>query len=514
MNNKAGTFFLSLLTFSFISIKAQVINTIAGNGASTYAGDGGPAINASMSEPEGVTIDAAGNIFIVDEDNNVIRKVNTSGIISTFAGTGTIGYSGNGGAATSATLNSPSGAVIDRKGNLFIADTWNNAIRKVDTAGKIWTVAGNGIGGYSGDNGQATLAHLNLPEGIAVDPQGNLYICDSGNNCVRKVDTSGIITTIAGTGAAGYGGDNGIATSAGLNYPSGIVFDTATGNIYVADESNNRIRRIDTNGLITTFAGTGTAGFGGDGGLATAATLSGAEGVAVDTAGNVYISDSGNSRIRKVTPNGVIHPYAGSGVPGFSGDGGPALAAQLFTPKGIATDVTGNIYIAEYFNSRVRKISVCATPLTVSITGTDTICLGDSITLHASGALTYSWSANADSAIADSVIVKPSATTTFSVAAVNGLCAAVDSFQVVVVTCPSGIRQFENAFSLYPNPAQDKLYVQAPSRMRGEMFDSFGRKIKEFSCDGPVDLSALPPGLYYVRLNGEHYLVVKYFVKL
>lgn len=501
MSTKPRTFFLALIPFIYNSLAAQVITTVAGNGASTYAGDGGPAVNASMSEPEGVAVDATGNIFIVDEDNNVIRKVNTSGIISTVAGTGTIGYTGNGGLATLATLNSPASIAIDRKGNLFIADTWNNAIRKVDTAGIITTVAGNGLGGYGGDNGQATQANLNLPEGIAVDVQGNLYICDSGNNRVRKVNTSGVITTIAGTGAAGYGGDNAAATSAVLNYPSGIAYDTASGNIYVADETNNRIRKIDVSGVITTFAGTGTAGYGGDGGLASAATINAAEGVAIDTAGNVYISDSGNSRVRKVAPNGIIHAYAGSGVAGFSGDGGAALAAQLFTPKGIATDITGNIFIAEYFNSRVRKVSVCAAPITLSITGADTICFGDSTVLRVYGGVNYLWSANADSSTFDSVVVKPTVTSTFSVAAVSGQCAAIDSFTVVVRNCQPAVEQYQRSeLSVYPNPVSDRLYVHAPPSMRAEMFDARGIKIKEFLCDVPLDVSGLAPGLYCIRL--------------
>jgi uncharacterized protein YjiK len=515
MNCRARTSCFVLISILFNCLSAQVITTVAGNGVSTYAGDGGPAINASISEPEGVAVDANGNIFIVDEDNNVIRKVNTSGIISTFAGTGAIGYSGDGGDATLAKLNMPAGATMDQAGNLYIADTWNHVIRKVDLLGKISTVAGQGISGYGGDNGQATSAYLSLPEGIAVDNNGNLYISDSGNNRVRKVDALGVITTLAGTGMAGYGGDNGMANAALLNYPSGIVFDTASGNIYVADENNNRIRKIDGSGMITTFAGTGVAGFGGDGGAASAATLSAAEGVAVDTAGNIYISDSGNSRVRKVNTSGIIQTYAGNGSAGFSGDGGPAIAAKLFTQKGLATDVSGNLYIAEYFNSRVRKVSVCASPLSVTITGADTICFGDSTTLNVSGATNYTWSANAGSTTADHVVVKPTSTSTYSIVAVSGQCAAVDSFSVVVKNCATEIQARKDVeIIIYPNPVSDRLYVRAPAGSRAQVFDPFGVKIYEFACEKPVDMSLLPPGMYYVRVVNEFDSIGRYILKL
>ncbi|MGH2768211.1 MAG: hypothetical protein ACRDIF_04545, partial [Actinomycetota bacterium] len=222
-----------------------------------------------------------------------------SGFISTVAGTGSSGYSGDGGPAASARMKGPRTLAVDSEGNIFIADTMNHRIRKVDSSGIITTVAGTGSAGYSGDGGPATKARLYWPHDVAVDASGNLYIADSANQVIRKVDPSGIITTVAGTGSAGYSGDGGPATGAKLNEPRGGAVDAA-GNIYISDRRNHRIRKVDSSGIITTVAGTGSAGYGGDGGPATAAKLDGARGVGLDGSGNIYIADTGNHRIRRV----------------------------------------------------------------------------------------------------------------------------------------------------------------------------------------------------------------------
>ena len=339
---------------------------MAGSGTVGHSGDGGAALEAQLSSPEGVALDGAGNLYIADRGNHRIRKVDAAGVITTVAGTGTVGYSGDGGAATAARLNGPEGVAPDGAGNLYIADTGNHRIRKVDSAGVIATVAGTGTVGYSGDGGAATAARLNGPAGVAPDGAGNLYIADTSNQRIRKVDSAGVITTVAGSSTTGaFGGDGGAATAARLNTPAGVALDGA-GNLYIADTLSDRIRKVDSAGVITTVAGTGTAGFSGDGGAATAAQLNTPEGVAPDGAGNLYIADKNNHRIRKVDTAGVITTVAGTGTPNFGGDGGLATAAHLRHPEGVAVDALGNLYIADRSNHRIRKVVGAGPPAPVA----------------------------------------------------------------------------------------------------------------------------------------------------
>jgi uncharacterized protein (TIGR03437 family) len=335
-----------------VSVSNGVITTVAGNGTPGYSGDNGPATNAQLDYPNSVAVDSAGVIFIAEFDNR-IRKV-ANGVITTVAGNGTAGFSGDNGPATAAQLSLlfGGGLAVDPTGNLYIADASNERIRKVSN-GIITTVAGNGVQGFSGDNGAATSAEFSVPTAVAVDAADNLYISDFSNSRIRKV-SNGVITTVAGKGGIGFGGDNGPAAGAQLSGPTGIALDSS-GNLYIVDFENGRIRKV-SNGVITTAAGNGSQSFSGDNGPPTSAQLSGPTGLAVDSAGSLYITDTGNDRIRKIS-NGVITTVAGNGTQGFGGDNGSATNASLREPEGVAVDSVGNLYIADSSNSRVRRVS-------------------------------------------------------------------------------------------------------------------------------------------------------------
>jgi uncharacterized protein (TIGR03437 family) len=343
-------------------VSSAVITTVAGNGTQSFSGDNGPATSAQLYNSHGVAAGPDGSLYIADSSNNRIRKV-SGGVITTVAGTGTPGFSGDNGPAISAQLTDPEGVAVDSAGNLYIADTGYSRVRKV-TNGVITTMAGGGA--TLGDNGPATGAQLYSPKGVAVDSAGDLYIADTYNQRVRKV-SNGVITTVAGTGTHGpSSGDNSPATSASLFSPTGVAVDSA-GNLYIADTGNSRVRKV-SNGVITTVAGNGGYGFSGDNVPAASAQLFNPEGVAVDSAGNLYIADSRDNRIRKVS-NGVITTVAGNGTYGFSGDNGPATSSQLSSPTSVALDSAGNLYIADRDNSRIRILTPAAvTPQTPTIT--------------------------------------------------------------------------------------------------------------------------------------------------
>jgi sugar lactone lactonase YvrE len=405
--DSADNLYIAVASDNFVpglirEVSNGVITTVAGGGSSLA--DNVPATSAQLGNLLGVAVDSADNIYIADAVNERIRKV-SNGVIATVAGSGAPFFSGDNGPATSAQLWYPQGVAVDSAGNLYIADTLDNRIREVSN-GVITTVAGGGTCCFSGDNGPATSAQLYNPEGVAVDSAGNVYIADSNNYRVRKV-SNGVIATVAGNGTRnldpGSSGSNGPAVSVQLSSPEGVAVDSAgnlyiadswsgilglswvstgllykvsngvitpvtaalnspssiavdsAGNLYVADTMNNRILEI-SNGVITTAAGNGTLGFSGDNGPATSAQLASPQGVAVDSAGTLYIADFNNYRVRKVS-NGIITTVAGNGVWGFSGDNGPATSAQLSGPWGIAVDSAGNLYVADTMNNRIRKVS-------------------------------------------------------------------------------------------------------------------------------------------------------------
>jgi PKD repeat protein len=381
-----------------------IMTTVAGNGVQGYSGDGGQAKSAEMYFPEAIAEDVSGNLYITDTPNNAIRKVDGTGIITTIIGEAGAGYSGDGGPASAAEMSYPWGIAQDAIGNIYFSDNGNNRIRKINTSGIISTVAGDGyspgFGGYSGDGGPATNAELYEPQGISLDATGNIFIADINNNRIRMVNTSGIITTIAGNGygapfSGGYSGDGGAATAGELYHPTAVAVDLA-GNVYIADQPNNRIRKVSTGGIITTAVGNGTGAFSGDGGQATAAEVYKPDGITVDASNNMYIADFSNDRIRLVNSSGIITTVAGNGVHGYSGDGGLPTAAELYDPAGVtAPDGNGNIYIVDDENNVVRQITnICMSFLNISVAHS-TACEGSSATVYVNGGVgpyNYIWS--------------------------------------------------------------------------------------------------------------------------
>lgn len=363
-------------------IVTQIITTVAGSGALNFGGDGGQALNASFNVPVALSLDLQGNLLVADIFNCRVRKIHaTTGIITTVAGNGICAYGGDGGQAINASLNFPAGLFVDLQGNLFIADQLNNRIRKVEASGVITTIAGNGTAAFCGDGGPAITACLNNPFGIFFDPHGDLFIADHNNHRIRKVDSFGLITTVVGNGTGTFAGDGGSAINACVFNPRGVFVDQK-GNLFVVDTFNDRIRTVNaTTRIITTFAG-GSFGLAGDQGPAKDAKLSNPRGIFMDFQGNMYIADERNHRIRKVDIFGVITTFAGNGTTdnslGFGGDGGLATVASLNRPSACLVDSQGDILIADTANQRIRKVTL---PLSTGTTATTTSASTGSTTL-------------------------------------------------------------------------------------------------------------------------------------
>jgi hypothetical protein len=377
-------YFLCLSGFSIFTLvtnaQSPAIITVAGSGISGYSGDGMSATSATMKNNTSVAVDAVGNIFIADYYGNRVRKVSTSGIITTVAGNGMAGYTGDGVAATATELNNPQNIIVDGIGNIFIADYLNNRVRLVDTSGIISTIVGNGTLGYSGDGSAATLAQLNNPVCLALDESGNLFIADEFNNVIRKVSPAigGTISTVAGNHTGGFSGDGSAATLAKINTPTGITVDGA-GNLFITDQYNQRIRKVDVAGNIHTVAGNGIAGYTGDGVAATTTELNNPARVAVDGAGNIYIADQYNNRIRFVDAvSGIMTTVVGTGIGGFTGDMGPATAAEINWPTDIVIDASKSLFISDYNNNRVRKVT--SYPIAAFTTPSGVTCQDSCIT--------------------------------------------------------------------------------------------------------------------------------------
>jgi trimeric autotransporter adhesin len=502
-----------------------IITTIAGTGTAGFAGDGSSGTKALLAFPTGVAVDSSGNIFIADSVNRRIRKLTSGGTISTVAGNGNYSYSGDGGQAISAQLNAAQAVAIDASGNLYIADTVNNAIRKVTPAGFITTIAGNGTSGSGGDGSAATGATLNGPQGVAVDSSGNVYISDTGNARVRKI-TNGTINTIAGNGTPGSGSQ--------LNIPAGLAVDSAS-NLYIADFSNNRVLKVTPGGTVSTLAGNGLAGYSGDGGSAAAAQLTTPSAVATDSAGNVYIADTGNNAIRMVNGSGIISTVAGNGVAGYSGDGGLATSAMVGNPSGIAVDTANNIYVSDG-SVRIRKIYTSGLITTIGGNGTRGYS-GDGgvavfamlngpmgIAVSSSGNLYFADSGN--SAVRELILGGFQISTAAVANAASNLAGPISAGEIVVIygtgMGPAGLVQYSPGtngqvpttlagttvfFGTYAAPllytSANRLSAIVPFELTGSQSFVVVEYNGQISSTFPVSIAAATPALFTADLSGK-----------
>lgn len=621
--------FLSLL-LQVLNSQAQMITTIAGSGpiggVAGFSGDGGPATVARISQPMGVSCDSSGNIYFIDDNGNArVRRINPVGIINTVAGNGYYADTGDGGQATAAGIALNGGLVVDHAGNIFVT-TGYRKVRVIRPTGVITTYAGNGTVGYSGDGGQATAAQL-APIDVAVNLADDLFIADATNNCIRKVNAAGIISTFAGIGTSGFSGDGGAATAAQFNYIHGIATDRR-GNMYVADMNNNRVRKIDTAGIITTFAGTGVFGYSGDGGPATAAKITHIYGLSANDSGSVFLTDWDNKVIRKVDSTGIIHTIAGTGIGGFSGDGGPATAAQLYAPFRITCIRNGNVVFSDSWANRIRMIgppnhlpyflgghvqhlTVCSefsiidtllsvvdsdvmqteawqlvygpfhgsalasysafstggvvattglsytptigytgadtfkvrvndgsfasdtttvivtvlqAPSVSGIAGKDTVCVGDTIQLSditPSG----TWSAaNANATVTGGIVTGIAPGTDLISYTVTNVCGTSAATRLInIANCVEGIATPVSpsltAVNLHPNPTGEALTVEvAPGSYTSlSVTNQLGQILIQQSITGAqtnVRVGTLAPGMYFIALQGRQGVVVRKFVKM
>jgi hypothetical protein len=607
---KLKTLYL-LLFFGVISLQcqSQTISTLAGTGIMGYSGDGGPATLANIKLPWGIVVDKNKNVYYTDGTCR-IRKIDTAGAITTFAGDGSCSYSGDGGPAIAAGFTTGAGMAIDSSSAIYFctAGLADSRVRMINASGVISTIAGTGTVGYSGDGGPATSATIRATC-VATDNSGNIYLCEWGNNCIRKINAAGIITTFAGNGTGGFSGDGGLATVAQLNGPHGVAVDLA-GNVYIADQGNYRIRKVSPTGIITTYAGTGINGFGGDGGPAAIAQISYLRGLAMDNAGSLYLADQvDNQRIRKINSAGIITTITGLGYPTFDGDGGPAIAGGINGPFSIALDGSKNIYFTDRQNNRIRKIAypniplyfsygdtlsviVCSEfisldsilrasdadtgqtlywsvitpplhgiasasystistggtlnpigtsyaptfgysgtdtlrvrvtdgmaadtitlcfnvqqpPVPVAISGPDTVCAGDTMMLTA--AIGGSWSNSTGISVSGGSVAGITVGTAMVSYTITNICgSAISTHGVYVKNCPAGVHGSTtqvNALRIYPNPASGAFTVYFTSAIHQDVTitiaDITSRKAFELTTQTnvPVPVVGLEPGIYFV----------------
>lgn len=507
-----------MVLFVTFNMKGQMINTVAGGGSS---GDGSPATMASINNPHGGVFDKQGNLYFVQSSSHIIRKVNTSGIISTFAGSGVIGYGGDGGQASVARLKYPNSIAIDTAGNIFITDAGNYRIRKVDVStGIITTVVGTGVLGFDGDGGLATAAKIHATWGIVFDKYNNMYFSDVLNHRIRKVATTGIISTIAGIGISGFSGDGGPATNAQLSDVMGLCFDTS-GNLFLADyNDNNRIRKIDISGIITTVAGNGVGAYNGDGLTAISTQIDPLD-IRIDKANNAYFIDHANSRIRKINSSGIVTTVAGTGISGYNGDGIEADTAKISNPGGLAIDACDNIYFGDIGNVRFRKIAFnpFTTP-TITITVITAAIVGATVTVNATitgagGSYLIYWYKNATllgTTSAPSITYTKTAgidTITATVIPAEVSCAHSAASNTITISSPtSALSSYPTAnavITIFPNPATSTLHIAGADIGSVIITNLMGQlcplPIKQENGNTQVNVTELPPGVYFIKVN-------------
>lgn len=500
-----------LLFAYYANSQSFTINNYAGSGTAGYSGDGGAATSAELNTPAQIAVDGSGNVYIADQANNRVRMVNTSGIITTIAGDGTAGGLGDLGQATNAELNAPLGVAVDGSGNVYIADATNRVRKVTHSTGVINTIAGTGTAGYSGDGGAATSAELNTPVRLALDNSGNLYISDYANQRVRKI-TGTTISTFAGNGTAGYTGNGSAATAAELDYPMGISFD-ASGNLYIVCNQDNHIRKVATNGVISNFAGDGSLGYTGDGGAATAATFDLPTDVAINSGGYVFITDQYNYAVRMVTPTGIINTIAGNGSLGSPTYGGSATSTSITNPIGVATYST-TVYVGEaYGTGGINNVFQLATPLMVSVNQTiGTECgISDAAAKASpySGAApyTYSWSPSGETS---QTAINLAGGVTYTVTVTDNNSNQVTGQITISCTSPrSPIKPGDAGaedLTIYPNPTQGAFIINGITQNSSvDVYNELGAKVKTMQVSDAttalsVDMSNMPNGIYFVRI--------------
>lgn len=534
--------YLTLAAFVLFSglTNAQIITTFAGNGSTGSTGDGGPATSAACESPSGIAFGPGGDVYFSLYYANTIRKVSSTGVITTIAGNGTDGFSGDGGPATSAQFSKPTKVLRDNAGNIYVADLYNNRVRKISTTGIISTFAGNGSTTFSGDGGPATAASLFHPIGLAIDGAGNIYISDYDHYRIRKVTPTGIISTYAGNGTPGTSGDGGPATAAQFNRVWGIKMDGA-GNLYLADQVNNLLRKISPSGIITTVAGTGAAGYSGDGGPATAAVLNHVSDIDFDGLGNIYLADQLNHAIRKIMPDGTIITIAGTGTAGYSGDGGSPLSAQFDQPNEIEVSPSGNLHIADNNNNRIRIMKMCEAVIT-SQPRPDTVAVSDSATftiVTSTMFFGYQWQEDAGAGFTDLTNTAPYSGVYSNTLKINPVgmgfnnrryrCVLKSETACYDTSAPATLSVLNTGnvangitadmISIAPNPVTGMVSIDLPTTGVSyvvEICNSVGQSICSHNTNGgaiKVDLSNQPAGVYLVRVQTTNGSAVRKIVK-
>ncbi len=492
-----------------------IINTVAGTATPGFSGDGGGAMSAQLYTPQGLSFDSSGDLFFADPNNARIRRISPSGVITTVAGDGVFAYSADGLAATAAHIGTAYSVYADRSGNLYFYDGYAY-IRKVNSSGIISTIAGTGVSGFSGDGGQATAAKISEIRDMTMDGTGNIYFADLYNYVVRKITPSGIITTVAGNGINGFSGDGGAATAAKMGIVSACILDVY-GNLYISDWGNHRIRKVNPAGIISTIAGTAAYGYSGDGGPATAAQIDYfVSGLACDSIGNLFLAEYNNERIRKIDTAGIISTIAGIGVAGNTGNGGPAVHAQTTGPAHLAFDRSGSLYFSDG-NCLIRKIGPCSLPDAGVVAGPDSVCAGSTITLTdtVAGGIWVSGNTTLATISSTGVVagVSPGIVNVYYV--VNNSCGTDTTvFPVTIRTsgsCVSGIGVAgSKSYSLnaYPSPSHGSFTINITSAMSESahviITDILGQKNNEFfaSTNKEVEVRLnLTPGIYFVSAS-------------